>query len=608
MSEIERKLAAILVADVVGYSRLMGIDEEGTMTALKRVRVELVDPQVAKHHGRIVKTTGDGMLIEFPSVVDALRCAVAVQTGMAELEGDVPEERRLRFRVGVNLGDVLIDGDDILGDGVNVAARLEGLAEPGGICISHAVQEMVRGRLPVELEDQGEIIVKNIARPIRVYSVALERALSPAPPEKSIAVLPFSNMSPDSENEFFSDGVSEELINLLTKLPQLRVSSRTSSFAFKNKNLNVRTIARELGVKAILEGSVRRAGKRIRITAQLIDADSDSHLWSETYDRELEDIFAVQDDIASSIVGALAITLSPRQERVIQKVPTTDVRAYDYYLRGRQFFYQERGGSIDMALQMFSRAIEIDPGYALAHAGFADTSAYKYAFYEQDPAHLERADDASRRALELDPELAEAHSARGHVLSLKKRYDEAAKEFEIAIRLDPKLYEAFYFYARTAFIEGDLEKSAELYERASVAQPEDYLAPLLVCSVYRSLGWETEAREATQRGLRLVEKHLDLNPDDHRALALAACAAMELGNRQLAMERARRALELSPGSGNVLYNIACVYSRAGDVEKALDCLEKRIAMGPFPKEWIEHDSDFDTIRGHPRFQALLARL
>ncbi|MBA3584910.1 MAG: tetratricopeptide repeat protein, partial [Gemmatimonadetes bacterium] len=493
------------------------------------------------------------------------------------------------------------------------------LAEPGDICISHAVWELVRGRVPVQFEDRGEVSVKNIARPIRVYRVMPGPARSPATeanmlpehapgPDQSIAVLPFANMSSDPENEFFSDGVSEELINLLTKLPQLRVSSRTSSFSFKGKNMNVRTIAMELGVKTVLEGSVRRAGKRLRITAQLIDTASDSHLWSDTYDRELDDIFAVQDEIAHSIVDALEITLSPKQERAIQKVPTAHVPAYDCYLRGRKFLYEQRGGSVDLALDMFSRAIEIDPDYALAHAGIADAATYKYTFYQRDEAHLERADSASRRALELDPELAEAHAARGHVLTLKKLYDAAEREFEAAIRLDPQLYEAYFFYARSFFMQGKLEKSARMYERASGVQPEDYKAPILVSSVYRSLGKEAEARAAELRGLRVVERHLMLNPDDQWALALGATSQMVHGNRERAFDWANRAALLNPGSTTVFYNLACFYAKAGDVEKSLDCLKRRIEGGALPREWIENDSDLDSIRDDPRFQALLERL
>jgi adenylate cyclase len=611
---MDRRLSAILAADVVGYSRLMGRDEEGTLTSLKEVRANVVDPEIAKNHGRIVKTTGDGLLVEFPSVVDALRCAVEVQENMAERSADVPEDRRLQFRVGINLGDVIIDGDDIFGDGVNVAARLENLSDPGGICISQGAWDLARGRVEIPFQDRGEVTVKNIARPIRVYGVRFDSARKPPASEadrdadkRSIAVLPFSNWSSDPENEFFSDGVSEELINLLTKLPQLQVSARTSSFAFKNKEINVRTIARELGVKTVLEGSVRRAGKRVRITAQLIDAASGFHMWSETFDRELEDIFAVQDEIARSIVDALEITLSPKQERVIEQVPTADIKAYDCYLRGRIFVHDQRGG-VKPAVEMFLKAIEIDPAYALAHAGLADASALLYTWYEKSEAHLERADAASRRALELDPELAEGHAARAHVLALTDRYDEAKEEFETAIRLDPMLYDAYYHYGRAALMHGSFERSAQMFEKAFAVRPDDYQAPLLVTQVYRSLGREAEVREAYERGVRLVEKYLKLNPDDQRALVLGANALWLVGQPERALEWGNRALALDPENPSVLYNLGCFYSVAGMVDQSLDCLEKSAKVGTISKEWVEHDSDLDPLRGEPRFQALLEKL
>ncbi|MBA2565915.1 MAG: tetratricopeptide repeat protein [Gemmatimonadetes bacterium] len=615
---VDRRLAAILAADVVGYSRLMGDDDEGTLAKLKTQRAELIDPKITQHNGRIVKTTGDGMLVEFPSVVDALRCAVDVQESIAERHADVPLERRLQLRVGINLGDVIVENGDIFGDGVNVASRLEGLAEPGGICISQAAHDLVRDRCAVEFQDLGDVNVKNIARPIHVYRVVLGPAASSrhspvemdgrrAEARKSIAVLPFVNVSSDPENEFFSDGVSEELINLLTRLPQLRVASRTSSFSFKGKSVNVRAAARDLGVNTILEGSVRRAGTRIRITAQLIDAESDSHLWSETYDRQLEDIFAVQDEIAHRIVDALEITLSPKQERIIHKAPTTEVQAYEYYLRGRMFFYQERGG-VEMARQMFARAIEIDPGYALAYAGVADAAAFLYMWYDKNDAHLEQAEAASRRALELDPELAEAHAARGHVLSLERRYDEAEREFETAIRLDPRLFEGYYFYARDALSQGKLEKAARLFEQASEVRPEDYQAPTLVVQVYRSLGREAEALDASRRCARIVEKHVELNPDDHRALVLGAATFLNLGDAARGRAWADRAYAISPENPGLLYNLACFHSRIGDVERSLDLLEKSATVGIVSREWVANDSDLDAVRSHPRFQALLKRL
>ena len=610
-----RKLSAILAADVVGYSRLMATDEEGTLADLKQVRTEITDPQITRHHGRIVKTTGDGLLVEFPSVVDALRCAVEMQKGLAEHAANSPEDRRLRFRVGINLGDVIIEGDDLFGDGVNVASRLEGLAEPGGICISQGAWDLAHGHVEVPFEDLGEVTVKNIGRPIRAYGARVESAVSPpgraaghtVAAKRSIAVLPFANMSTDPENEFFSDGVSEELISHLTKVPELQVSARTSSFAFKGQTVNVRAIARELGVGNVLEGSVRRTGKRIRITAQLIDAESGFHLWSGTFERELDDIFAVQEEIARSIVEALELTLSAKQRRILEKVPTADVRAYDYYLRGRQVLQDWRGG-LRPALEMFIRAIEIDPEYALAHAGLADTYALLYLWHERDERHLDRAEAASRQALELDPDLAQAHAARGHVLARRQKYDEAREEFETAIHLDPKLYETYYLYARAAHEQGDYEKAARMFEGAHAVRPDEYQAACLVVQVYQSLGRVSEALEANLRALKLVERHLKLNPDDARALHLGAKALWQSGDHARAHEWASRALAFRPDDSPVLYGLACFYTVAGEAQKAMDLLERSIEAGAVSRAWLEHDNDLDPIRGDPRFQTFLDRL
>ena len=462
--------------------------------------------------------------------------------------------------------------------------------------------EGVRRAIPAREKTGEEMGAVGVAEALRTTGadIAHDKAA-----RNSIAVLPFSNMSDEPGSEYFSDGMSEELINVLAKLPSLRVASRTSSFYFKGKNVKARTIADELGVGTILEGSVRRSDNRIRITAQLIDAVSDSHLWSETYDRELEDVFAVQDEIAENIVRALQVTLTPRERQAIQKVPTTDVRAYDFYLRGRKFFYQVHRGGIEFAHQMFLKAKEIDPNFARAYAGIADTSAWIYAWHDKSDSVLERADRASRRALELDPDLAEAHATRGHVLTFMRRYDEAEREFETAIRIDPRLYEAYYFYARSNYAQGKLEKAAELYEKATVVSPEDCPAVFLLAQTYRELGREQEANEMARRGLTVAERNFELNPDDARALYLGAGALVVLGEKDRGLEWAARAIALNPDDSSILYNLVCIYALAGETEQALDSLEKLVRQATGQKGWIEHDSDLDSLRDHPRFQALL---
>src|SRR6059058_5948260 len=339
---MERRLTAILAADVVGYSRLMGIDEAGTLAALKAVRTELIDGKIAQHQGRIVKLTGDGILAEFPSVVNALACASEVQRGVRERNTDVPQNRRIEFRVGVNVGDVIVEGDDIYGDGVNVASRLESVADPGGITVSQAVRDHVGNRLDLAFEDRGEEKLKNIEKPVHVYSVILEDAndgnmTSMKQDRPSIAVLPFNNMSGDPEQEYFSDGITEDIITGLSKVSGLSVIARHSSFSYKGKAVKVQQVAQELGVPFILEGSVRKAGARVRVTAQLISSENSAHVWADRFDRELTDIFAIQDEITHAIVDQLKVKLLPQEKKSIKQTRTDNVEAYTFYLRGRQF-------------------------------------------------------------------------------------------------------------------------------------------------------------------------------------------------------------------------------------------------------------------------------
>ncbi|MGH7538203.1 MAG: protein kinase domain-containing protein [Gemmatimonadales bacterium] len=425
---------------------------------------------------------------------------------------------------------------------------------------------------------------------------------------KSIAVLPFVNMSADPENEYFTDGIAEEIINALSKIQALRVAARTSSFAFKGKNQDIRKVGEQLNVSTMLEGSVRKAGTKLRVTAQLVNVADGYHLWSERYDRELEDVFAIQDEIAGNIVKALRVVLSDEEKRAIEKAPTDNVQAYDYHLRGRQFFHQFRRTGIQFARRMFERALEIDPGYALAYAGAADCCSFLYMYWDASKANLETADGYSRKALELDPESAEAHAARGLAVSLSKRYEEAEREFASAIRLNPKLYEAHYFYGRTSFQQGKYEEAVQHFEEAFRVRPEDYQAAMLVALPLRGLGRKAEAEAALRRGLHVVERHLELNPDDARALYLGGVALVQIGESDRALEWAHRALALDSEDSGVLYNVACVKALAGQKDEALVCLEKAIHNGFGHREWLENDSDLDSLRDDLRFQTLFNRL
>jgi len=424
----------------------------------------------------------------------------------------------------------------------------------------------------------------------------------------SVAVLPFRNLSSDPENEYFSDGLAEELINALAKVEGLHVTSRTSAFAFKGRNEDVRKIGEQLNVRTVLEGGVRKSGNRLRISAQLVNVADGYQLWAETFNRELDDVFAIQDEIAVSIAKALRVILSEKEQKALEKVPTANVKAYEYYLRGRQFVHQFRRKGFEFAQQMFARAIAIDPKYALAHAGSADCHSLLYTYWDPNPEHIKQADEGSRKALELDPNLAEAHVARGLAVSLTKNYTDAEREYETAIRLDPTLYAAHYFYGRVCQSQGKLADAARLFEQACQLCPDEYQSKTHLGSVYRGLNRIADAQAADQEGLKTVERHLELHPDDARALYLGATTLCRTGDTARAVEWASRALAMDPEEPVTLYNVACVYSLQGQIERAIDCLEGALKHGFAHKEWIEHDSDLNPLHDQPRYQALLQTL
>ncbi len=421
---------------------------------------------------------------------------------------------------------------------------------------------------------------------------------------KSIAVLPFTNMSADAENEYFTDGMAEEIINALSKIQTLRVASRTASFALKGKNEEIAEIGRKLKVSTFLEGSVRKMGNRLRITAQLVNVADGYHLWSERYDREMEDVFAIQDDISQSIVKALRVILSEDEKKAIEKARTENVKAYEYYLRGRQFF-EIRRKSLEFARQMFKRAIDTDPDYALAHAGIADCCSLLYTYFDARESNLRQAQAASQKALDLEPDLAEAHVARGIAVSLNRNFPEAEAEFEKAMKLDPKLFDAPYFYGRACLAQGKFAEAVRLFERASLLRPEDFQAPSFLAQAYAGLGKRADSIAANRRGLKLTEERIELNPDDARAYNLAAALLASLGETDRALDYARRAAALDPDDPMTLYNVSCTYAVLGKGEEALNCLESALDKGYGHKDWIEHDPDFDSLREHPRYKAIL---
>jgi adenylate cyclase len=545
---INRKLAAILASDVVGYSRLMEADEAGTLRALKRHRETIFDPAVAGHNGRIVKLIGDGTIVEFGSVVDAVNCALAVQRSNASLADASSQPPAIVLRIGINLGDVIVENNDIYGDGVNIAARLEPLAEPGGVCVSSIVHESVGNRIDARFQDGGDISVKNIDRPIRVWkwhpgrmdaAVSRSNGANPTPSIEapSIAVLPFANMSGDPEQEYFSDGISEDVITDLSKIAGLMVIARNSSFTYKGRSVDIREVGRNLGVRSVLEGSIRRAGNRVRITAQLIDATNGAHLWADRYDRDLTDIFAVQDDVTRRIVDALKVTLSPAEKARLADSGTPNVDAYDCYLRGRELLAvnPKNRERFEQSAKLFMRALELDPSYSQAYAAlslaynldyqnrwsdhpdrslrlakhnaelaiekdpnepFARQVASWAAMFERD---LDRAKSEADVALSLNPNSSGAYASLGSIHTYSGRPLEAIPALERATRLDPAFRPGhLHFLGMAYLLAGKYETAAAVLRERILLVPGTDFSRVLMASALGHLGDVDEARRTWQ--------------------------------------------------------------------------------------------------------------
>jgi len=517
-----RRLAAILAADVAGYSRLMGADEEGTHERLKAHRVELIDPKIRQHQGRIVKNTGDGVLAEFPSVVDAVRCAVEIQRGMIDREPEVREEQHIRFRIGVNLGDVIVEEHDIFGDGVNVAARLEALAEPGGICISRTVRDHIRDKLPYPFDDMGEQSVKNIARPVRVYAL-LPEAIADLPassmppalpisqpavvPRLSIVVLPFANLGNDPEQQYFADGITEDLTTDLSRIAGMVVISRNTAFTYQGKRVDTKQIGRELGVRYVLEGSVRRSGNQIRVNAQLIDAATDAHLWAERFDRELSDLFALQNEIASRI--AIALNLKLIGAEAARPIDNPD--AVDYILRARAAMLKPLSReSYAEAISFFDHALALDPRSVEAQSRLAINLTGRVIDHMTDSAtsDINRAEELIGQALAASPDSAAAHFAKGLLLRQQGRPDEAALEFETVLAFNRNWVGALFQLGICKALTGSLDEAIPLAEQAIRLSPHD---PGLA-NFYWFIGGMHLAQSHTGEAVLWLEKARAANP------------------------------------------------------------------------------------------------
>ncbi len=619
-----RRLAAILAADAVGYSRLVRKDETSTLAALKAHREELIEPKLAQYHGRVVKLMGDGLLAEFPSVVEAVQSAVEIQHTMLGNITDIPDDRRITYRVGINVGDIVVESDDIYGDGVNVASRLEGLAEPGGICVARNVFDQVKDKLDLTFEHMGEKTVKNIAEPVTVYRVVLDDkaaelvtpllSISPAsarrtrpvvmaavtvlalvvggalwwrpwipdvgpaqvgevalplPDKPSIAVLPFVNLSGDEEQEYFADGMTDDIITDLSKVSGLFVISRNSAFVFKGKAIKTAEVGRELGVRYVLEGSVRKVDQRVRITAQLVDTFTDGHLWAERYDRDLKDVFALQDEVTRNIVGALAVELTDDEQRRLVRKYTDNMEAYDYYLRGWEYFSGPTREANVRARQMHQRAIDLDPEFAAAYALLGFTYSQEWSMgWSQDPRSLELAFEFAERAIALDESLALGHAVLAEVYLWRKEHERAVAEQEKAIALSPNDADQIAGLGGILTWAGRPDRTIELAKKAmrlNPMYPIEYLWNL--GHAYFLLGRHEEAIEALKR-IR------NRNPDYFPAHVYLAASYSELGWAEEARTETAEFKRLSPGTSVDAWRQRLPYKDQAVTERVISSLRK----------------------------------
>lgn len=557
---LERRLAAILAADVAGYSRLMGIHEEGTLARLKAVRKALVDPTIDKHRGRIVKTTGDGMLVEFASAVDAVRGAIEIQRSMAEQNAALPQDQRIDFRIGIHIGDIIIDDNDIFGDGVNIAARLEGIAEPGGICMSDDAYRQIRGKVEIVCDDLGPQTLKNIAEPMRAWRVTLggqgaQTIQSGAPviqapalalPDKpSIAVLPFQNMSGDPEQEYFADGMVEDIITALSRFKSLFVIARNSSFTYKGKAVDIKQVGRELGVRYVLEGSVRKSAGRVRITGQLIDSLSGAHLWADRYDGALHDVFELQDLVSTSVVGQLVAQVEFAEAERAKRKPTVSLDAYDCYLRGRASIWKWGKASTEEAQTYFSKAIEFDEGFAIAHAFAGQMYTLRKQNRWMADAEKESAEALrlARRAIGLGPVDDLAQCMGGFVLAyVGGELDLGANCIERGLSLNPNLALGWSFSAWVQMYLGNHQTAIEHARRAERLSPRDPNMLQVRMAIAFAEFFDGQHVEA---GL-LAERMLNEFPTFAPATRIMAVSYALAGNLALAEKAAKKALELDP--------------------------------------------------------------
>jgi len=617
--EITRKLAAIFYADVAGYSRLTEDDEVGTHHNVMAV-LDLVTSTIADADGIVLRYAGDAVLAEFGSATRAIDIAVKIQRMLAAENDDVDDDKRVQIRIGLNIGEVIIDRGEIYGSGVNLAARLESVAQPGGICISGACYDQIKDKTDLLLVNGGLEKLKNIAQPIQVYhwqeqgreTIETRSASEPGAPDHrpSLAVLPFDNRSDDPDQEYFSEGITEDIITDLSKVSSLFVVARNSSFTYKGRAVKIPEVCADLGVRYVVEGSVRKVGDKVRITAQLIDGTSGGHVWADRYDGTLDNIFELQDEVTYQIVGALKVQLLPGEKQAIHSVPTNNSQAYDCYLKGRQFFHIFTEESLCKSRECFIQAIKCDDSYAQAYCGLADSSSFLNWNHGEGYKAVVQAIVSADHAINLAPDLAEGHASLGLVLSTIGEFFGAESEFKLAVKLDQNLYEAHYYWGRANMIEGKLKQAAGHLEAAWQLSPTDPQTPSLLLQIYRSLEQPSDLEHAARETVKAGLKKLEAEPDNWRTCLSMAFGYLNLNDFQEVEKYLQRALASNPQDATVNYNVACLYSVMGSTEMALRFLENSLELGGNQKtfgQWMNHDSDLDSLRDNPAFQALLEK-
>ncbi|MCB0568990.1 MAG: tetratricopeptide repeat protein [Phaeodactylibacter sp.] len=614
MNRLPKEAVTFFFADIEDSTQLIKRLGEGYPYVLEKYH-QTIRHTLDKLQGKEVDTAGDGFFAVFSSPAMAIHSAVMAQ--WAFYSQPWARKAGLKVRIGIHSGEAVAASTGYIGLEVHRASRVCNAAHGGQVLLSQATIQQLKERFnegSLTFEDLGEFILRGFEQPERLYQLDIPGIPSNFPPPRTetpsptVAVLPFANLSGSPEQDYFGDGMAEEIIIALNKVPGLRVVARSSSFAFKGQNLNIRELGEQLGAKAILAGSVQKHDGHIRVLAELVDSETGYNLWAGKFERELSDLFAVQDEIAQNIATALKIKLISKRVRNIKSRHSSDIQAYDRYLQGRQYFYQFSPESIQKALQLFREAVKQDDSYALAYCGLANCFAYLFMYIDNAEEYLLAAGSASRRAIELDPLLSEAFVAYGHYLSLENRFEEAERAFQQALELDPKLFEARYLFARLFYAQGKLEKAAYWFEEANRVRPEDYQSLLLAGHVYAGLGKKEKAMAAQQRGLDVAESSLLLDPGDIRALYLGANGLASMGEKGKALEWLERALALQPHDPMLLYNAGCVYAILGMTTEALSCLEQAYEEGITQRGWYANDSNLDSLRAHPRFQALLGKM